>query len=182
MNRNGVTIAIYESHEAAEQAVKALRSAGMDFRKVSIVGKDYVTQEQPVGYFNWGDRARFYGKFGAFWGTLAGILLGSFVMVVPVLGHIIILGPLAATVVSGVEGAAFGAVGGALVGALTSIGVPRNSAIRYETELAADKFLLVVQGSPEDLRLAESVLRPTEPQSMETHATEEQEEDALAPA
>jgi uncharacterized membrane protein len=173
MNSSGVTIAIYDSHEAAEKAVKSLRTAGIDFRKISIVGKDYHSEEQPVGYFNMGDRAKFFGKFGAFWGTLAGILLGAFVMVVPVFGHIVVLGPLAATVVSGIEGAAIGGAGGALVGALTGVGVPRDSAIRYQTAIEAGQFLLMVQGSQDDVGLAESVLRPSEAVSLETHGEAE---------
>jgi uncharacterized membrane protein len=129
MNYSGVTVAVYETHDEAEGAVRALRNAGIGFQKISIVGKDVSTREQAIGFFNLGDRARFFGKFGAFWGSLAGILLGSFVMFIPVLGHIVILGPLAATVVSGLEGAALGGAAGALVGALTAIGVPRDSAI-----------------------------------------------------
>lgn len=169
MNSSGVTIAIYDSHDAAEKAVKALRTAGMDFRKISLVGKDYHSEEQPVGYFNMGDRAKFFGKFGVFWGTLAGILLGSFVMVVPVFGHMVILGPLAATIVNGIEGAAIGGAGAALVGALTGIGIPHNSAIRYRRAVEAGQYLLTVQGSPDDVRLAESVLKPSEALSVESH-------------
>lgn len=173
MKSNGVTVALYETHEGAEKAVKALRNAGIDFRKISIVGRDYQTEEQAVGFFNMGDRMKFFGKFGAFWGTLAGILLGAFVMFVPVFGHIVILGPLAATVVSGVEGAVMGGAAGALVGALTGIGVPRNSAIRYQTAIEAGQFLLTVQGSQSDLALAESVLHPSGAVSLSSHSAME---------
>jgi uncharacterized membrane protein len=172
MNYSGVTVAVYETHDEAEGAVRALRNAGIGFQKISIVGKDVSTREQAIGFFNLGDRARFFGKFGAFWGSLAGILLGSFVMFIPVLGHIVILGPLAATVVSGLEGAALGGAAGALVGALTAIGVPRDSAIRYQTAIAANQFLLTVQGSTEDLEVAQSVLGPTHPLSLESHRNE----------
>lgn len=173
MNSNGVTVALYDTHEAAEKAVKALRNAGIGFRKISIVGKDYHTEEQPVGYFNMGDRAQFFGKFGAFWGTLAGILFGAFVMVIPVFGHLVILGPLAATIVSGLEGAALGGAAGALIGALTGIGVPKDSAIRYQTAIEAGQFLLTVQGSQDDITLAEAVLRPSNPVSLASHGAAE---------
>lgn len=173
MTNNGVTVALYDTHEAAEKAVKALRNAGIDFRKISIVGKDYHTEEQAVGYFNMGDRLKFFGKFGTFWGTLAGILLGAFVMVVPVFGHLVILGPLAATVVSGIEGAAIGGAAGALVGALTGIGIPKNSAIRYQMAIEAGQFLLTVQGSQSDIALAESVLQSSGPASLSSHDARE---------
>lgn len=170
MNDN-VTVATFKDHIGAEQAVKALRHAGIDFDKISVVGRDYETREQPLGYFNMGDRARFFGKFGAFWGSLAGILLGAFVMVIPVFGHIIVLGPLAATVVSGIEGAALGGAGGALVGAMSGLGVPKDSALRFQTAIAAGEFLLMVHGTSDDVELARSVLEQTGAATVETHGT-----------
>lgn len=169
MNSSGVTVAVYETHDAAERAVKTLRNAGLDLRKISIIGRDYYSEEHALGFFNMGDRAKFFGKLGAFWGTLAGILFGAFVMFIPVFGHIIVLGPLAATIVSGLEGAAVGGAAGAVVGALTGIGIPKDSAIRYEAAVRADKFLLTVQGGQDDITLAESTLAPTQPLSLETH-------------
>jgi uncharacterized membrane protein len=173
MNSTGITIAVYESHDLAERAVKSLRNAGIPLRKISIVGKDVHSEEHAIGFFNMGDRAKFFGKFGAFWGTMAGILLGSFVMFVPVFGHIVVLGPLAATVVSGIEGAAVGGAAGALIGALSGLGVPKDSAIRYQKAIEADKFLVAVQGSAEDVTLACAVLRPTSPASLESHSPAE---------
>jgi hypothetical protein len=72
MNPNELAVATYDSHLKAEQAVKSLQRAGFDMRHISIIGRDYSTDEQVLGFFNAGDRARFFGKFGAFWGGLAG--------------------------------------------------------------------------------------------------------------
>ena len=172
MNSSGVAVAIYDSHSEAEEAIKTLVKFGIDLPKISIVGRDCFTEEHAVAFFNMGDRAKFYGKFGGFWGALAGILLGSFVLFIPVFGHIIILGPLAATIVSGLEGAALGAGTGALIGALTGLGIPKDTAIRYESAVGSDKFLLMVQGGRADIELAESVLASTGPLSVESHAGE----------
>ncbi|MDE2276661.1 MAG: DUF1269 domain-containing protein [Burkholderiales bacterium] len=158
MTRPDIAAAIYDSHERAEGAVRKLGQAGFDLKSISIVGKDYHSEEHVVGYFNVGDRARFFGKLGAFWGGLAGILFGSALMFVPVVGHIIILGPLAAAVVSGLEGAVVAGGLSALVGALTGMGIPKDSVLRYETALKADKFLVVVTGSAADIRRAHEVL------------------------
>jgi hypothetical protein len=169
MTKGAITIAIFESHEDAERAVHSLSDAGIDLRKISIVGRDFQSEEHAVGFYKLGDRMRFFGGLGAFWGTLAGILLGAFVMVIPVFGHLIILGPLAATIVSGAEGAAVGGAAGALVGALNGLGVPRESAIRYELAVEADKFLVTVQGSNQDVALAQEVLGAASPATVETH-------------
>jgi uncharacterized membrane protein len=155
---SGGGVAVYDTHTAADEAVKALQHAGFDMKTISIVGKDYHSEEHVLGYFNMGDRMKFFGKLGAFWGGMAGILFGSAMMFVPVVGHVIILGPLAATLFGGIEGAALGGGAAALVGALTAIGVPENSVLRYETALKADKFLLVLNADAAQVERAREVL------------------------
>lgn len=158
MQKADIAVAVYDSHEKAEAAVRELARAGFDMKSISIVGKDYHTEDQVVGYFNAGDRAKFFGKLGAFWGGLAGILFGSALMFVPIVGHIVVLGPLAATIAGGVQGAVLGGGLSALVGALTAIGVPKDSVLRYETELKADRFLVIVHAGAGDIRRAHELL------------------------
>ena len=155
---NDFAVAVYDNHADAEAAVKSLQVAGFDMKKISIVGKDYQTEEHVVGYLNAGDRARIFGKYGALWGGLMGILFGSAMLFVPLVGHLVIMGPLAAALVAGLEGAA--AVGGAsaLVGALTAIGIPKDSVLRYETALKAGKFMVVVHGDAGDIAQAHALL------------------------
>src|SRR5580692_13167484 len=107
MSTNGpdIAVALYDQHSQAESAVKTLQRAGFDMNKISIVGKDYETEEHVMGFLNAGDRARIFGKYGVFWGGLIGILFGSALLFVPVVGHVVILGPLAAMLFSGVQGA-----------------------------------------------------------------------------
>ena len=49
-------VAVYATHDEADAAVKALQKSGFDLRKLSIVGKDFRTEEHAVGYYNTGDR------------------------------------------------------------------------------------------------------------------------------
>jgi hypothetical protein len=60
---------------------------------------------------------------------------------------VIVLGYLAATVISAVEGAVV--VGGmsAVGAALYSIGVPKDSVIQYEADVKTDKFLVMAHGT-----------------------------------
>lgn len=164
-----LSVAVYEHHHDAEAAVKALQMAGFDMKKVSIVGTDYAVEQQVVGYLNAGDRAKIFGKYGALWGGLMGMLFGSALMFIPVVGHIIVLGPLAAALVGAIEGAA--TVGGvsALVGALSAMGVPKNSVLRYETALKAGKFMLVVHGDADDLQRAAALLKSSGYDSLDHH-------------
>jgi uncharacterized membrane protein len=162
-------VATYPSHEEAEQSVKALQRAGFDMKKLSIVGKDYHSEEHVVGYYNAGDRMKAWGKLGAFWGGLWGILLGAAFFVVPGLGPIAVAGPLVAAVVGGLEGAVV--VGGlsAIGAGLYSIGIPKDSVLQYESALKAGKFLLIAHGGKDEIERARSVLAVHKPQALEVH-------------
>ena len=65
-------VAVYRTHTEADRAVKELQRGGVDMRKLSIVGKGYHTDEQVVGYYNTGDRMKYWGKDGCFLGRLLG--------------------------------------------------------------------------------------------------------------
>lgn len=63
-------------------------------KNLSTIGKDYHTEKHGVGFLNVGDRARVFGKLGAFRGGPMDVLFGSALMFVPVVGQIIVRGPL----------------------------------------------------------------------------------------
>jgi hypothetical protein len=65
-----------------------------------------------------------------------------------------------------------GGAAGALAGALSAIGVPRNSILRYETALKADSFIVTVQGTPEQAEKARKVLEPTAKDKVSTFSPE----------
>ena len=152
------TVAVFTSHDQADAAIKALQKAGFDMHNLSIVGKDYQTDEHAVGYYNLGDRVKFWGKKGAFWGGLAGILFSSAFLVIPLVGQIVVLGPLVSSLIGGLEGAAV--VGGtsALFAALAGLGIPKNSVVQYEEEVKAGKFLVIAHGTADEVARAKTVL------------------------
>src|ERR1700689_2446791 len=103
MQKVDTVVAIFESHDAAEAAVKKLAASGLEMKNLSVVGKGYHTEEKVVGFYNMGDRIKFWGKRGAFWGGFWGLFLGGLFMTVPVIGHVVVLGYLAAVAISGIE-------------------------------------------------------------------------------
>jgi len=168
-SKANIAVAVYEHHTQAEAAVKALQRSGFDMKKISIIGRDYHSEEHVIGFLNAGDRAKIFGKLGAFWGGLMGILFGSALMFVPVVGHVIVLGPLAAALFGGIQGAVM--VGGisALAGALMAVGIPKDSVLRYETALKADKFMLVVHGDAQEIKRAHELLKTSGLTSFDNH-------------
>src|SRR5689334_10147747 len=102
---NTAVVGIYSSHTEAEASIKELQRSGFDMTKLSIVGKDYQTEEHVIGYYNTGDRMKVWGKRGAFWGGFWGLLFGSALFFVPGIGPLIVFGPLVAWIVGALEGA-----------------------------------------------------------------------------
>ena len=168
-NMNSV-VAIFESHDQAEAAIRELQKDGFDMKKLSIVGKDYHTEEHVVGYYTTGDRMLYWGKWGAFWGGFWGLLFGSAFFWVPGIGPLLVAGPLVAWIVGALEEAAV--VGGlsALGAALYSIGISKNSVVQYETDVKNGKLLLVVHGTADEVGRARDLLRQTGANTTTVHA------------
>lgn len=156
--KNCSAVGIFRNHQDAEGAVKELQHSGFDMKKLSVVGKDYHTEEKIIGYYNTGDRMATWGKFGMFWGAIWGLLFGSAFLVLPGVGPVIIGGPLVSSVVGVLESAAIAGGLTAIGGALSGIGIPHDSVIRYETALKANKFLLVAHGTAQEVEKAKSIL------------------------
>jgi uncharacterized membrane protein len=172
MSKDDSVVAVFHSHPEAEQAVKKLQRAGIDMHCVSIVAKDYHTDEQVVGYYNAGDRMKRWGKTGAFWGGFWGLLFGAAFFAIPGLGPVLVAGPLVAWIVGALEGATI--VGGlSAVGAgLYSIGIPKDSVLQYETAVKSDKFVLIVNGTAADVAKAKEVLDTMQVAHLAVHSQE----------
>ncbi|MEC4675363.1 MAG: general stress protein [Nitrospirota bacterium] len=154
-------VSIFNTHTEAEDAIRELQKSGFEMNKLSIVGKDYHTEENVAGYYNTGDRVKYWGKLGAFWGGLWGFLFGSAFFIIPGIGPVVVGGPLVALIVGTLEGAAV--VGGlsAVGAALFSIGIPKDSIVKYETSLKSNKFLLIAHGTIEEVEHARKILEAT---------------------
>lgn len=105
----------------------------------------------------------FWGTRGAFWGGLWGLFFGGLFITVPVTGPVIVLGYLAAAIMSAIEGAAVAGGVGVLGAALYSVGVPKDSVIEYEAALKADNFLVLVYGGPDAVGRAKEILTAMKP-------------------
>jgi hypothetical protein len=86
-------IGVFDTLNAAEQAVEELERTGFDMNMLSIVGKEDDSEEHPVA------------------------------------------------------------------GALSSLGVPRESIDKYEADLKANNYLVVARGSPHEVENAQAILR-----------------------
>lgn len=137
-------VAIYESQSAAQSAVESLHRAGLDGRRLSIVARDFYTEERAMGLYTWRDRMKLWGGRGAFWGTFWGLLFGGAFFFVPAVGAI--------------EGAAVGGAAGLLAAGLAGLGAPKDTLMKYELQVRAGKFLILARGTADMIRHARVVL------------------------
>jgi len=170
MAEHNAVVGIFDSHTKAETSIKELQRAGFDMKKLSIVGKDYHPEEHVVGYYNVGDRMMVWGKLGAFWGGFWGILFGSALFVIPGIGPLIVFGPLVGWIVGVLEGAVV--VGGlsAFAAALLSIGIPKDSIVKYETAIKSDEFLVIAHGTADEVAKAKNILETAGATQIDVHS------------
>ena len=69
--------------------------------------------------------------------------------------------------------------GGILIGGidaigagLYSLGIPKDSILKYETALKADKFVLIAHGSTAETTRAQGIIKGTSPEAIEHHQPE----------
>ena len=169
MTNNDAIVAVFAGHREAEAAIRKLDESGLDMKHFSIVGKGYHSEEKVVGFYNTGDRVKFWGQNGAMWGGLWSLLFSGIFLTVPVVGPVMVLGHLAGMVFAAIEGAVV--IGGlsALGAALFSLGIPKDSVIEYEEALKADGFLVVAHGPVEEMVRAKSVLATMNPTHLNLH-------------
>jgi hypothetical protein len=109
---------------------------------------------------------RFWGTRGAFWGGLWGLFFGGLFLTIPVVGHVVVLGYLAAMAVSAIETAVLTGGISAIGAALYSIGVPKDSVLQYETAINADGFLVMAHGGSDEVARAKAILGTSNPSSL----------------
>jgi uncharacterized membrane protein len=172
MTQTNAVVAVFDTHTEAEDAIKELQTSGFNIQQLSIVGKDYHTEEQVVGYYNTGDRVKYWGKLGAFWGGIWGLLVGTAFFFVPGVGPVLVAGPVIAWIVSALEGAVV--VGGfsAIGAALYSVGIPKDSVLQLDTALKAGKFLVVAHGAASEVAKAREILSARGASNLVMHSGE----------
>ena len=172
MTERNAVVAVYDTHPEAEEAIKKLERAGVDMRTLSVVGKDTHSDEHVVGYYNAGDRMKYWGATGAFWGGFWGLLFGSAAFAIPGVGPVLVAGPLVGWIVGALEGAAvFGGLS-AIGAGLYGLGIPQDSVIQYDAAIKTDKFLLIVNSSASEVEKARNIIESTRPVTVALHAAE----------
>ena len=170
MTTPNLPVYLFDTHAEAEQAIRSLNGAGFNMKLLSLVGKGCHTEEQAMGFYTSGDRIKAWGGRGAFWGGLWGLLFAPAVFILPGIGLLALAGPIVLALVSALEGAVVVGSLSALGAAMMQIGIPRDQAIRYESALKVDKYVLLIHGTAAEAAQARAVLTQAASNLQAAHA------------
>jgi hypothetical protein len=166
---NESVVAVFGAFQEVDLALSRLAGAGVTTARLSIVGRGFQSTEHVSGFLNADGKIRFWGKLGGFWDRLWAFFGGGLSLTLPGLGHIMVVGPLAAVIASSVEGGIFPGRLNPLGAALYSCGIPRESVAKYEQAVKADGFIIVVRGTLEELTRVQLLLEKSNPSHVDLH-------------
>ena len=158
-------IAVFPDLEAAQRAIEKLAAEDFPIDHISIIGKDLQSELRVSGFVTVGDIARPTAVTGAWVGGLFGLLTGTALLFIPGAGLLIVLGPLAI----GALGAAQGALLGGAVGALPGHFVAKEHLPKYERLVQTGNYLVVVQGSEDEVERARRILLDSGSSDVQRH-------------
>lgn len=167
-------IGLYTSMDTIENAVRMLDHGGFPIKQISIVTQNMKNEKKVHGFMTAGDVAKTGAGAGAWFGGIFGLLFGAAFIWVPAVGPMLIAGPLATSLLAGVEGALVGASSGGLLGALMGWGVSKKHIVKYEEELKSGKYLLIAHGSAEEVDRARKILSDTGSEQLNMHTESSQ--------
>ncbi|MGL5077507.1 MAG: histidine kinase, partial [Waterburya sp.] len=165
MNTYKRSIGLFYSQDEAEAALRALKKGHFDMNRVNVIAKNanQVTDSEnvDVGYNEGNNAAEGAGAgatSGAVLGGIGGLLIGLGTLAIPGVGPIIVAGEAATTIATTLAGAGIGAAAGGIVGGLVGLGIPEEKAKIYSDRVSSGSYLVMVNGSDDDINRAEEIL------------------------
>ncbi|ESU28923.1 hypothetical protein FLJC2902T_09550 [Flavobacterium limnosediminis JC2902] len=146
-------IAVYETHQKAVDAIKVLNDEGFPMENVSLIGTAEIVDDhihmRSVDTFQ---KAPAVIGMGA--GTVIGLLSGIGVFTIPGFGFLYGAGAL----IGAIAGFDLGIITGGLISFLSLLGIKDNEVLKYEEHLKEGKFMVIVNGTLEEIESAEHIL------------------------
>lgn len=158
-------VGVFPNRENAEHALRELRDNRFPMERVSVIAKDADRRAPLAGDVetehsgNKADEGAALGAAtGGALGTITGLLVGLGALAIPGIGPVMLAGATATALASTISGAAIGAAAGGLVGALIGLGIPEERARIYNDRVARGDYLVIVEGTDDEIRAAETIL------------------------
>ncbi len=135
-------LVVVKNHDKANELVQKLLKNSIDKYAISVIAKgkdDFELDKENQDIATW-------GKLGAGWGAIIGLLVGAFASFVPGFGPIVAAGPVISSLAGAVGGATV--VGGlsAVTAWLVDIGIEEMEAKEYEKYLKDGYSIVIIEG------------------------------------
>ncbi|PSR15940.1 histidine kinase [filamentous cyanobacterium CCP3] len=167
-------VGVFKRREDLESALRALSDAGINKEHISLLAKHVENVEGAEDLTDHqGNEAKEGAGIGATTGTvlggIGGFLVGAGVLAIPGVGPVLAAGVGISEIAATLAGAGIGAAAGGLVGALVGAGIPEEQAKTYEKRIKAGDYLLMVDGTANEIGRVESILRDRHIEDMGTY-------------
>jgi hypothetical protein len=156
-------VGVYGMFEKAKDAVQVLEQSEFPSDQISLATHSIGDETMSSGVLHYGDEAENEAVKGAGVGGLVGVLLAMPLLAIPGIGPLLVAGPLAAAGLTG-------ALVGGLLGSMRGWGVHHDHVAKYEQLLREGKLLVIANGSPDEVALAQSLLDNTDAEAVHLHA------------
>ena len=146
-------IAIYNTHDEAVEAVKVLNDQNFPMNNVSLLGTAEVIEDH-IHVRSMDTVKKVPAIIGMGAGTVIGLLSGIGIFTIPGFGFLYGAGAL----VGAIAGFDIGIVTGGLISFFSYIGIKEDSVVKCHEHLKEGKFMIIVNGSLEEIEEAEHIL------------------------
>jgi hypothetical protein len=162
-------VASYQSKPNAEVAIRRLSSDVLPITQLSIIQCNFEMGEDCQPFYQPADETMDEATPGDGYGCgifdLMFVAMGVFIL--PIVGSLTVIGPLAGLLATTIGGTG----AGALVHGFVQMGLPHDEALAYQERLKNGEFLVLLQGSKDEAARARYLLRRTAHTLIRTHTS-----------
>ncbi len=157
-------IGLFDTSQHAERAAKMLERAGFEAKDISVTMREPNVDASEPDETMVDEGLKTGTLTGTVAGGLMGLLVGAGLLVIPGIGPVLAVGPLATGLASGsalvgaAAGMGLGAFSGGLIGVLSGMGVPNEHAQIYSEGVRRGGVLVAVHTDEQHLGSAEQIL------------------------
>ena len=148
------TVGVYDTKDEIIDAISTLKENGFPPKQISVLGQVSIEDSDIQADEKLINKAGKRVGISALFGSTIGILSGVGVFTIPGLGFIFGAGAL----MGAIAGSDIGLIGGGLISGLSLANIHGDIAEKYEDKIREGKFLLIAQGSEDELKKAHDVI------------------------
>jgi hypothetical protein len=166
-------VGTFSNYETTEVALRYLKENNFLMEQISVIGSDIKNEIETTGVNTSEDLVNINNlrtdknkaSENATDGAIAGITLGGFTgllvglgaMAIPGVGPVMLAGAAATALATTLSGGVIGGAIGSLAGGLVGLGIPADRAKVYSDLISDGNYLIMVEGSEDDITLAETI-------------------------